>query len=240
MKLGRIPSGPTPHLPALATYAATEPLPEPPDVVDWTDGLFDWPLLANDRLGDCTVAGVLHYIQAATRWRDGAPIRATDDEAEDGYRALGWDGIGEGNGAMLSDVMQRWQSAGFLFSGAYDRITSFARVEPEHLKAALWLAGPIIIGANMPIAAQTQPVWPAPASLDGDNAPGSWGGHCMLLVGLDAAGSARLVTWGGIRLASAGWISTYVDEAWAALHPAWVASGRSPSGWLADRVAAVA
>ena len=240
MKLGRIPSGPTPHLPALARYAAVEPLPEPPDVVDWTDGLLDWPMLMNDQIGDCTVAGALHYIQAAIRWRDGAPLRAFNSDALTGYMALGWDGQGEGPGAKLSDVMTMWQAQGFKFGGAVDRITGFARVELEHLKAALWLAGPIILGCEMPVAAQFDQPWQTPPDLAGDNAPGSWGGHCMLLVAMDADGNATLVTWGGLRMASAGWLSAYLGEAWAVLHPAWVASGRSPSGWLADRVAAIA
>jgi len=35
-----------------------------------------------------------------------------------------------------------------------------------------------------------------------------------------------------------GWIAAYADEAWAVLHPIWIATGKSPSGWLAEAVIA--
>ena len=77
--LGRHTPIPTPHLPALATYSARAPLPIPPDVVDWTAGLPDWPLLANDRLGDCVPVGIMparynklvRAQKTIRRWNDG-------------------------------------------------------------------------------------------------------------------------------------------------------------------------
>lgn len=234
MKLGRIPSGPTPHLPSLGLYAATMPLPEPPAVVDWGRECGDWPLLANDVVGDCAVAALLHYIQAATRWRDGAPLRATTLNALSGYRAMGWDGQGEGPGCSLAALVSRWQADGFSFGWAphTDTISGFARVELEHLKAALWLFGPLLLGVELPRSAAHDGAWLTPGSLTGDNAPGSWGGHAVLLTALDDHGTATLVTWGAERAAEIGWIEAYFGEAWAVLHPAWVALDHSsPAGW---------
>jgi hypothetical protein len=234
MRLGLTLSGPTPEVPHLDRLMALASPPVPPDVVDWTHGIDGWPMLRNDELGDCTVAGLLHYAQAASRWRDGTGLRATDADAEAGYRAVGWDGQGEGSGARLVDVMTCWRDVGFACAGSVDRIDSFIRLAPASLKTALWIAGPLMLGLSLPIAAQVQDVWPTPASLDGKNTPDGWGGHCVLLAGLDADGRAKLVTWGGVKIATAGWLAAYLTEAWAPVHPLWIARGHTPSGWLVD------
>jgi hypothetical protein len=234
MRLGLIPSGETPSVPHFDRLMALAPAPEPPDVVDWTDGIDGWPMLANDQFGDCTIAGVLHYAQAASRWRDGAPIQPTDADAEAGYRAVGWDGTGEGNGARLVDVMTHWRDVGFACAGGVDRIDGFVRLGVPALKTALWLAGPLLLGVALPVAAQVQDVWPTPGALTGPNAPDSWGGHCVMLAGLDGQARAKLVTWGGVKIATSGWLAAYFAEAWAPVHPTWIARGHTPSGWLVE------
>src|ERR1700735_1623806 len=41
-------------------------IPTPPSSVDNSFGIFNWGELLNDRLGDCTIAGPGHLIQAWT------------------------------------------------------------------------------------------------------------------------------------------------------------------------------
>lgn len=240
MKLGRLHPKPTPHLPALRAYAGMQPLPQPPIDIDWGRGTDGWPMLANDTVGDCTAAGVLHLVQAVERWRDGIGQAATDAEALAAYSSY-TDYPASDPGAVVADVLAKWRSDGFAYGDAIDRITAYVRVDTANaleMRRALWLFGPLIIGAMLPIAAQTQDVWPSPATLAGTNAPGSWGGHCLLLTGWHDDGLVDLVTWGGVKQARIGWLSAYADEAWAVLHPTWIASGRSPSGWLVDALTA--
>lgn len=206
------------------------------EVIDWGNGTDAWPMLANDRLGDCTIAAVLHYAQAAERWSAGVGRLATDDDAIVGYRALGFDPERPetDTGARISDVVAHWHEVGFFFRGTRDRITAYARVDVSDFNEALQLFGPLLVGAELPRAAYTQDVWTSPKTTDGNDAAGSWGGHCMLLTNWYADSSVDLVTWGGIKHAEQGWIHTYVDEAWAVLHPRWIEAGKSPSGWQSD------
>ena len=239
MKLGKLPPVFPAHVPTLAKVLAYAPLPTPPDVVDWTKNIA-WPMLANDTVGDCAFAGPLHAIQASQRWRDGVATQPTDEQALAAYSAVtGFNpqDPATDSGAVLADVMAWWRATGFQTPSGTNQIQAYARLENlDHLKAALWLFGPLIVGAALPVAAQTQPVWASPANLTGNNTPGSWGGHCMVLGGIDATGAGRLITWGDIKLATAGWLKAYLDEVWIPVQPEWVMSGMTPCGELASAI----
>ena len=73
-------------------------------------------------------------------------------------------------------------------------------------------------------------MWDWTGSLDGPDAPGSWGGHAVNVVAYDDAG-LTVVTWGALqRLTWAFW-QRYCDEAWAIISPDFLAGGRSPQGF---------
>ena len=66
---------------------------------------------------------------------------------------------------------------------------------------------------SCPLRAQDQHVWDWTGRLDGPDAPGSWGGHAVDVVGYDDAG-LTVVTWGALqRLTWAFW-DRYCDEGW--------------------------
>jgi hypothetical protein len=235
MRLGRRHrSPPTPQIPDFGRYAA--PLPTAGDV-DWTHAVSadGWPLALNDSLGTCSVASITHFVQAAGAYA-GAERIATDGEVELAYRGLcGYAGTPDTDrGGILSSVLAGWFRDGVAVGGALDRPLAYARVlaaDITNIRRALSYLGPLIIGAELPTAAATQEVWVAPADDSRANdAPGSWGGHACLVVAADDTG-ATVVTWGALKRLTWGWWRTYVDEAWAILHPAWVASGRAPSGF---------
>ena len=241
MRLGKKAAVAPVHVPTLGRYAVSAPLPRPPAVVDWSGGVA-WPMLANDTVGDCVIAAMLHAIAAAQRWREGSAILQPDRIALANYSAIGKYVPGHpatDNGLVIADAMEDWRANGIMTEQGLNRAQGVARVEhAPQTKAALWLLGPLILGVQLPVAAQTQDVWTKPANLDGDNAPGSWGGHCVLLVGMDQDGVASLVTWGGVKKAEAGWMDSYLDETWIAVQSDWVASGVTPCGVLADRITA--
>src|SRR5215469_3634016 len=62
MKLGRKAIKTDSRTLALGNYL-TPTLPPPPPAKDWTCGISDWGVMLNDKLGDCTIAGVGHAIQ---------------------------------------------------------------------------------------------------------------------------------------------------------------------------------
>lgn len=234
MKHGLISSGPTPNLPAFSNYVQSCRGLAPTEGVDidWTIEIDGWPLLANDTIGDCSLAGYLHYIQAAIRWRDGTAPQPRTEDALQAYRMFGWNGVGEGNGVVLADLMQRWKTVGLPWLGGVDKIHNFVRVEKEHVQEAIRYFGPLITGSLLPLSANDPELvkFAAPTNLLGINRPGSWSPHCMLLAEMKSNGDGAFITWGGKIPADAGWIDAYTDEFWAVLHPIWLGSSVAPGG----------
>src|SRR3569623_1727438 len=53
-------------------------LPDPTASIDLTDRVTEWPMYANDRIGDCTTAAAAHMIEAWTAEAHGT----ADEETE--------------------------------------------------------------------------------------------------------------------------------------------------------------
>lgn len=241
MKLGMLHSGETPKVMRLSRYESTNPLPMPPEVVNWDDQI-PWTMLANDRLGLCVLAGILHYCQAIERWKDGSARVPTDEEAITAYELMGYNPAepSTDNGVMIYSALTHWRDNGFTTPAGLDKIDAFVRVNPLNLlqvKQALWLFGPLILGLALPLSAQSQPVWTNPPNMNNDNAIGSWGGHCVILVKLDDT-HATVITWGEEKLIELGWFTQYCDEVWAVIHSNWLANDLAPNGFHADFIRA--
>ena len=246
MRLGRIASGPTPHLPAFAACRPKLDLPTPPAAIAWGRRIApkSWGMYANDRLGDCAMAGLAHAVMGWGSYHDGAERLPTEPEVIQAYRDLaGYDPARPetDRGACMADVLQAWKDEGVTLGGVLDKPLAFVRVEPkdwDEVRTALWLFGPLYVGVALPRTAQAPGLWRAPRSLAGDAAPGSWGLHCVVLTAIDDAGTATFITWGAEQQAERGWFSAYTEEAWAVLHPLWVAGGQSVHGFDLQALAA--
>ena len=83
MKLGKKP----PKLDDKRLYLSkyTRLLPTAPSSISWTKGVKDWGMLANDTLGDCTIAAVGHAVQLAHE-RDGLFVDLTTPSGADTTR----------------------------------------------------------------------------------------------------------------------------------------------------------
>jgi hypothetical protein len=213
--------------------------PAAPKEVDWTCGQKSWGMMLNDTLGDCTCAAAGHAIQVwtqAAHFADGETFEKTEPdsailtayEAVSGYNPVTGD---NDNGAVMLDVLNCWRKTGV----GGDTVAAFASIAlhqgstiPMAQLALDWFGG-LYIGLQLPLSAQDETVWSQGFGAEGQ--AGSWGGHCVYVVGYDGGG-LTCITWGGLQRMTWGFFSTYCDEAYAVLDSAdWLeGTGKAPSG----------
>jgi hypothetical protein len=106
----------------------------------------------------------------------------------------------------------------------------------KHLRSAIALFGGIYVGVELPLTAQQQEAagdkwFVTPEGLAGDGAPGSWGGHAIILTCFDSE-SFTAITWGAPQELSANWWWAYGSEAYAIISNDWIEkNGKSPGGF---------
>ena len=219
-------------------------LPKAPAAIDYGGKVSQWGMLANDRLGDCTCAGILHMIML---WASQLGVTRTfsDGDAVALYERLCGYQPGRPDsdqGGIELDILKAWRKAPI----ADCQLLAFAAVDPtnwEHVKLAHWLAGSLYMGVNLPISAQHEKVWSGTC-----DAPGSWGGHCMAtsayrdtkaLFGLLSNARLTAITWGTTQEMTPAWVARYCDELWVPITPAWFAgTGKAPNGFDLDQLEA--
>ncbi|MGC8524369.1 MAG: hypothetical protein ACP5M5_08785 [Acidibrevibacterium sp.] len=132
-------------------------------------------------------------------------------------------------GALCAVVLRYWATSGMATpDGGPDTLTGAAGVDPHDLEAvrrALATFGNLYTGIALPLSAQSEDIWTETV-----DAPGSWGGHCVPLVGYNPIGPI-CVTWGALKQITWAWWETYAEEAYALLSPDWLrATGTDPAG----------
>lgn len=230
MKLGRKAIKTDSRTLKLARYFASS-LPAPPASRDWTKGITEWGMMLNDKLGDCTIAGIAHAIQVWSA-NNGKEITISDAQVLNYYEK--WDGYVKGKpstdrGGVELDVLNNWQKSNF----NKHKLIAFADPAYSNLnqiRQAINLFGGVYIGLSLPVTAQSQDVWSVVTS-GGDNAkPGSWGGHAVFVPKYDAK-TFTCITWGGLKTMTVGFWKKYVDESHALLSQDWISKQGAPSGF---------
>lgn len=219
--------------------------PHPPASMGYTSKcettyFVPWPMMLNDAIGDCTTAAAGHMIGEWTA-DAGRPFMPSDNDVLAAYEAVSGYVPGDSstdNGAAMLDVLNYWRQAGI----AGHPITAYAQVNPANkleVEQALYLFGSVYIGINLPLSVQGRPFWSVPSyGPVNDGAPGSWGGHCVPIVGYSDAGM-HVVTWGQKITMSWSFLKTYSDEAYAVLSLDWIGAGKlSVSGFDIDALLA--
>lgn len=233
-KLGKNPVRYDTRTLRLAKYAIS--LPTPPPSIDFASKVGDWPMMANDSVGDCTCAAAGHMVQQWSTYAN-TPTVMSDGEILGAYSAITGYSPSDPNsdqGANMLDVLNYWRKTGI--GAKVDKIAAFTALDMGKLlemQLAVSLFGNCYIGVNMPISAQSQEdLWDVvPDDGSGNSQAGSWGGHCIPIVGYEP-GKLAIVTWGKLIKMTEAFYLTYCEEAYAVLSQDWIASsGNSPSGF---------
>lgn len=229
VKLGKKPTKHDSRTFMLAKYLSTS-LPAPPATVDNTKGRTAWGMMLNDTIGDCTIAAAGHMTEEWTGTTPADPCILLAYEAVSGYNPAN---PASDTGCYCIDVLNYWRQTGI----CNHKITAFAKPSPTitHLKQAIYLFGGVYIGVELPLSAQGQTVWTwEPDSKGG--AVGSWGGHCVPVVGYDEH-RLTFISWGQVMQMTYGFWDKYVSESYAPLSSEWSLPGFNFTQLQADLAA---
>ena len=192
----------------LGTYVAGR-LPVTPTSVS-VPTCADWGMMDNDRLGDCTIAGVGHIIVAANI--EVQELDAIPNDAQISAQYMAFTG-GQDVGCNESVVLREWYKHGLF--GKTNKIAGYAPVNMQsEVHTAIAMYGACYVGVQCPESAQEQFQANEPWTVVPDSP--IEGGHCIVFVGYDPE-YLYAVTWGGIAAVSYPWWATYGDEAWAVI-----------------------
>jgi hypothetical protein len=188
--------------------------------------LTKWGMMLNDKIGDCTIAGAGHLINA---WTSGKTI-PPDYIIQKVYSDIsGYDPTtgNKDDGCVELDVLNYWHKTGI--NG--DTIGAFAEVnikKEADIKAALYLFNGLYIGVNLPSSAEYQFQKGEPWKV----VKGAQivGGHCIVLVAYDET-YYYAVTWGDIVKIEKAWLKKYMDEAYAIISQDYIQGGKTLQGY---------
>lgn len=209
LKLGKLAPEFPDGLKPLAAYA--DPFPVPPVGVSFPPAV--WNMDGNDRLGDCTIAGVDHLIAA---WN----VELAEKDKRPSLKVLEAEYLKlspNDQGCVESQVLSIWQTTG-LFGHKIKAYAPLDHKNDTELKQGVAFLGGVYLGIECPDSAQQQF---SEQEQTGQLVP--WtvvhgaqieGGHCIVAVGYNADG-LYCVTWGSIVLVTWAFLAKYCEEAWA-------------------------
>ena len=234
LPLGKRPARHDPRTLCMAKYVGA--LPPAPASADWTPKL-PWSHLVprlNNSLGDCTCAGMANAVQLATA-NASTEISLPDADVLTAYEQA----CGYVNGVPSTDqggdeltVLNYWKNTGI--GATPHKISAFVHVNllnQAEVIQALALFGFLYTGVALPVSAQKQVGWLWDVDTTPAGAPGSWGGHCVVIGQADATG-LTCITWGAYQKMTWAFWQRYFDECFACITPDWIEQdGQTPSGF---------
>jgi hypothetical protein len=205
-------------------YLVKEELPPIPNDNSWSHGI-NWQMFANDKYGDCTVAGAGNKIILDTSIK-GKRYTPTDKQIINTYFDLSG---GVDSGLPLETVLRHWRTEGI----AGHKIGAYARVDIRNsfqVRAAMYLFGGLYSGMLIPDFAMVQGVWD-------NNLPEKEivGGHCVILTDYHRWGK-MCATWGMDQPMTSRFFTKYFFEIWAVISEDWLGGGKCPHGFKRDEL----
>lgn len=220
VKLGKLAPLFDPNAKKLASYVT--PTITVPVHVDNGTHVQNWGMMMNDQLGCCTAAGVGHLEQVWTSDASSQLIVTDQDVVKFYSETTGYvpGDSSTDNGGIEVNILNYWKRIGFRTVSGVHKISGWTSINPHNIleiKAGIYWFGGVYVGVALPLTAQNQEVWDVTnPSLSGEAAPGTWGGHCIILIAYNAIGPV-CITWGQRKQITWAWWNAYGDEAYAIL-----------------------
>jgi len=218
LKLGKAPAKADPrNFKLAALLKAPPPAPAQFDFDLLHPGI-PTPMFANDVHGDCVMAARAHLTLRFEDIEQGSVLMITDQAVlKEYFKETG----GADNGLVILDSLNEWRQQGWKPTSKKDvyKVHAFAQVSPANhteVKAAIYLLTAAYVGLALPTSAQAQiqAGQPWDVTSGSDAAPGSWGGHCVMIPGYNPNGPV-CVTWGRKQQMTWSFFDKYCDEAYA-------------------------
>lgn len=236
LKLGKLPVKRDKRTLKLAKFIDWKQFGETPKSVEWSKAVSGFSMMRNDELGNCAIIGVANIVKSWTA-NESKEETMTDERIVNAYATIcGYNPVTDedDNGCVLLDVLNYWKHNGI--DG--HKIEGFVSINPKskrEVKAAVYLFGAVYLGLQLPAFAENTDKWNLPREGPSyEIHPGSWGGHCVVILDADDD-FVTIVSWG--RLIKMNWefLMTYADEAYAVFAPDdWATDGTAPNGFDID------
>ncbi len=244
-KFGRLPrqfNQAVPHMSSVRLMRDVQLPPLPPSLDNAGTLPADLGIMMNDRLGDCTCAGLYHAIQVWTKDAQGAMWTEPDTCVLEAYReACGYDPADPNTdaGGAEQSVLAWATNTGMPMvmqdgTAARSKISAFVEIDPRNPRdvcMAIMECGLVYIGFNVPNLLPEDPgaVW------DGRDMGPIEGGHCVICPGFARtnpnAPILDVISWGDRYTMTWEFWQKNVDECYALFSPLWIASsGQTPYG----------
>lgn len=237
-KLGKLGKRKDPRTIQLNDYIPAGAPPIPPSVEYWERKLGYWGMLANDSIGDCTIAAAGHMVAMWSAY-SGYEFLPSDGQVIANYSVItGYNPADPATdqGAVEIDVLNYWRNKSML-GRAIEGYAAVNIANQEQVCQAVFLFGGVYIGFSVPQSAMDQFNSGQPWDVVGNDG-GIVGGHAVPVLGYDAQ-YLYCVTWGQVqKMTWAFWKNAaYVDEAYAILSADWFgAKGLTPAGFGVDEL----
>jgi hypothetical protein len=197
---------------ALFMNAAELPTPQPSD---WTKEVSNWPMMGNDRYGDCVMAMQGHGIQLATQYGTGTMVTPPDSEiVTDYFNETGGRDIGLNTPDSL-DLLHKRPISGQSIDG-YGQIN---HQNKSIVALSCQIFGGVPFDVDLPDNFQTEINAHRPWA-DTSLPPNPNNGHSILAAGVQVTGPI-FITWGMVVPATWAWTFKYAVAAYAVLWTAW-------------------
>jgi hypothetical protein len=191
--------------------------PEPPESYDF-DATYQGiptPMFANDKYGDCVIAGRAHQTIRFEVIEQGRILPITDDDVVTEWRS---ENGNTDNGLYILDSIKKWRSDGWKVAGSQYFIKAFAQIDLKNLKEVRTTIASdigIMTGFALPDSAM-QTFLDGKPWIDTSDTRNFENGHCVYICAYDATGPT-CITWGKRQKMSWEFFGKYCDEAYGVI-----------------------
>jgi len=222
-KFGKLPARPGSVRLRMSDYIKPRVLPTPPTNFGHEGKIDDWEMLANDKIGDCVIAGGAHETMLWSAMGKGKSAQFSDFSVTWDYGAITgyrwWNPMSD-RGTDIQEAAKYRQRTGLRDKfGIRHKIGAYVMIEKGNVTQhalATYLFGAIGIGIMCPDTMMDQFDRQQPWTV----VPGTKtsGGHYVPIVAR-RDGYFLCVTWGRLQKISMEYLEAYEDEAIAYVSP---------------------